>query len=196
MPSPPRQKPSGGFPTTRGPKYRADLDISVDSRWEANLARILEYLRQRSLIAGWRRPGLTLLFPKGDEPLVTGNRHIKLDFAVTAWQPDARTWGDPDFAWLAHYLGQLPPDRLAGTFGTFDIQLEVKGRLPVGGLLDTYPLADLTVLDQHGDADSGVKLRNLKRAKAYQNLTVVLIGDQDYARLTREWRDRIPAWES
>ncbi|MGE4334605.1 MAG: hypothetical protein AB7E55_01340 [Pigmentiphaga sp.] len=57
--------------------YREDLGLYVRSRWEANYARYLEWLRQRGEIRDWEYEPCEFVFP-----VKRGTRFYRPDFRV------------------------------------------------------------------------------------------------------------------
>lgn len=156
---------------------RDDLPgIPIHSGWEANVARVLDYLQRSGIILHWE---------KGDQG--------RWKFAFRGERTGRNSCYSPDF----YVIWRDRRDRVQYAW------LEVKGRLDRGGRLTRPGYAPsrawptrllLTQLDERKDHDSRIKLeRWVTQYRAHADQTFVL-GLREYRWLERIFSPHV-AWE-
>lgn len=174
-------KGNGYAKTRKGP--RADLKLpekSPRSGMEANFLRLMKYKRLQGVVTHFEYETLPLLFPGKDEK-ARGNKKVHPDFPVVAYVGELGLPGvdtpyhDPELYdfWPAVFI-------------------ETKGRLPQGGRLD---LVDLSPLDERCDQDSRIKLERLRRHYPTVAKRFYLIGEHEWALITKRYKGEVPNWE-
>lgn len=172
---------NGYSKTKKGP--RADLGgLRVRSSWEANICRVHKYLQEHHRIVHWEYEDITFKFPGKDEKAR----------GTSLYTPDIHTICFGDIVDILSF----GTSRWSGGEGFWDGYLEPKGRLKYGGwLIQGETLLDLSGLDKAGDSASRIKLERMMRHYPMVAPRIFVIGQREYAAITKQWKSLIPEWE-